>query len=128
MKILLIRAEAAVVALALATLSACGGGNGNNFMGGGGGGQPPPPPPVQLTQLSTDNFTNPQSQHATEVEPSMAVSGSTLVAAFQVARIFSRGGADIGFATSTNAGATWTGGLLPAITQFMGGQYSAVSD
>ena len=122
------RIRAGIVGLILATLSACGGGNGNNFMGGGGGGGGQTPPPVQLTRLSTDNFTNPQSQHATEVEPSMAAAGSTLVAAFQVGRIFSGGGADIGFATSTDAGATWTSGLLPGITQVMGGQYSAVSD
>jgi len=92
-------------------------------------GTPPPPPPSNLTQLSSDNFTNPQSQHATEVEPGIASFGSTLVTAFQVGRIYGGGSSDIGFATSTDAGATWTDGLLPGLTQFQGnGAYNAASD
>ena len=90
----------------LLLLPACG--------GGGSSPQPPPPPPppppVALTQLSADTFTNPQSQHATEVEPGIASSGSTLVTAFQVGRIYGGGSAAIGFATSTNAGASWSNG------------------
>ncbi|MEO8724597.1 MAG: hypothetical protein ABI383_00610, partial [Acidobacteriaceae bacterium] len=31
--------------------------------------QPGQPPPLALVRLSTDQFTNPESQHATEVEP-----------------------------------------------------------
>jgi hypothetical protein len=92
----------------------------------------PPPPPgntgVALTQLSSDTFNNPQSQHATEVEPGMAASGSTLVTAFQVGRIYGGGSSAIGFATSTDSGSTWTNGLLPNITQFQGGPYLAGSD
>src|SRR5580704_16047273 len=89
----------------------------------------PPTPPAGLTQLSSDTFTNPESQHATEVEPGMASFGSTLVAAFQVGRIFGGGSSDIGFATSTNAGANWSSGLLPALTKFQGsGPYNAASD
>ena len=38
----------------------------------------PPPPPAGITQLSSDPFTNPESQHATEVEAGMASFGSTL--------------------------------------------------
>src|SRR5690242_18629791 len=34
-----------------------------------------PPPVIPLTQLSTDTFTNPGSQHATEVEANAAASG-----------------------------------------------------
>jgi len=46
-----------------------------------------------------------------------------------VGRIFSGGGADIGFATSTDGGTTWTSGLLPGITTFQGGGTStAASD
>jgi hypothetical protein len=92
--------------------------------------QPTPTPPSLngLTQLSSDAFTNSSSQHATEVEPGAFAFGTTIVTGFQVARIFSGGGADIGFATSTNSGTTWTDGLLPGITVFDGGTFSAVSD
>ena len=58
----------------------------------------------------------------------MASSGSTLVAAFQVGRIHNGGASAIGFATSTNAGASWSNGFLPGITQFQGGSYLAASD
>ena len=93
------------------------------------GGQTPPTFHVPLTRLSTDTFTNSDSQHATEVEPSAASNGSTIVATFQVGRIFGGGSADIGFATTTNGGASWTSGLLPGITtNYQGGSYRAVSD
>ncbi len=103
---------------------------------GGGQGTPPseqgPPPPVQmqvaLTRLSTDTFSNPESQHATEVEPGMFAFGSTLVTAFQVGRIFGGGASDIGFAASIDGGTNWTNSTLPAITRFRGGIYNAVSD
>jgi hypothetical protein len=92
--------------------------------------QPPPPPPlVPLTRLSTDSFTNSSSQHATEVEPDTFAFGSTIVSAFQVGRIFSGGGADIGFAASSDGGTGWTSGFLPGITTFQdGGSFSAASD
>jgi hypothetical protein len=84
---------------------------------------------VSLTQLSEDTFTNNTSQHATEVEPGAFTWGSTIVTAFQVARISNGGGADVGFATSTNGGQTWTNGYLPGITIFQGnGTYQAASD
>jgi hypothetical protein len=84
---------------------------------------------VSLTQLSADTFTNNTSQHATEVEPGAFTWGSTIVTAFQVARISNGGGADVGFATSTNGGQTWTNGYLPGITIFEGnGTYQAASD
>jgi hypothetical protein len=82
-----------------------------------------------LRQLSQDSFTNPSSQHMTEVEPSALANGPVIVAAFQVARISSGGGADIGWATSLNSGISWTNGYLPGITQFEGGgPNSGVSD
>ena len=83
---------------------------------------------VSLTQISDDTFTNTTSQHATEVEPSAFSAGSTIVTAFQVARIFGGGGADIGFSTSTDGGTTWTSGYLPGITIFQGGTNTAASD
>jgi hypothetical protein len=112
--------------LALASallLLSCGGGSSSSS-------EPPPPSPPQiaLTRLSTDAFTNPESQHATEVEPGMAANGSTLVTAFQVGRRYGGGASDIGFATSINGGATWANGLLQGITQFAGGSYLFASD
>lgn len=84
---------------------------------------------VALTRVSTDTFTNTTSQHATEVEPDTFSAGSTVVAAFQVGRFTDGGSSDIGFATSTNSGGSWTNGFLPAITKFFGGgPFDRVSD
>jgi hypothetical protein len=87
------------------------------------------PAQVSLTQLSQDTFTDPASQHQSEVEPSTFSYGSTIVAAFQVARISGGGGADIGFATSKDGGKTWTSGYLPGLTIYEGnGMSDAASD
>jgi hypothetical protein len=84
---------------------------------------------LPLVKISTDTFTNPSSQHATEVEPDTFAFGSTLVSAFQVGRVVNGGGADIGFSTSTDGGTTWTAGYLPGLTvNFAGGSASAASD
>jgi len=77
--------------------------------------------------LSTDPFTqvtcaaSATTNHHTEVEPDTYSNGSTIVATFQVGRIFDGGSCDTGFATSTNNGATWTSGLLPGITKYAAG-------
>ena len=82
-----------------------------------------------LKRISSDPFTNPQSQHATQVEPDTYAFGSTIVSAFQTGRIYDGGCSDIGFSTSTDAGATWKHGFLPGITTFYkGGKYTSVSD
>src|ERR1700675_4737239 len=86
------------------------------------------PAQIALTQLSQDTFTDSASQRQSEVEPSTFSYGSTIVAAFQVARISGGGGADIGFAPSTNGGVSWTNGYLPGITIYQGGTNSAASD
>ena len=62
---------------------------------------------VPLTQVSADPFTNSESQHATEVEPDTFASGSTVLATFQVGRFFNGGASDIGWARSSDGGATW---------------------
>jgi hypothetical protein len=62
---------------------------------------------VPLTRVSADTFTNPTSQHATEVEPDTLAAGGTVVAAFQVGRFFNGGATDIGFVRSGDGGATW---------------------
>lgn len=80
-------------------------------------------------QLSQDSFTNGSSQHQTEVEPGAFAWGPTIVTAFQVGRVYSGGGADIGWATSIDGGIAWTNGYLPGITQYEGGgPNSAASD
>ena len=83
-----------------------------------------------LVQLSSDPYTNPTSQHATEVEPDTLSSGSTFVSAFQVGRFFDGGGSNIGFATSTNGGKSFTSGFLPGTTPFStpAGIYGRTSD
>src|SRR5437588_1478891 len=62
---------------------------------------------VALTQVSADPYTNPTSQHATELEPDTFAYGGTVVAAFQVGRFFNGGASDIGVVRSGNGGASW---------------------
>src|SRR5579863_8928857 len=79
---------------------------------------------TKLKKLSTDTFTNSYSEHKTEVEPHIYAYGSTIVSAFQVARWYNGGGADIGFSTSTDGGTTWVHGYLPGLTQnYKGGSF-----
>jgi hypothetical protein len=85
---------------------------------------------VALTQVSNDPFTDAQAQHQTEVEPDTFQFGNTIVAVFQTGRVSGGGSSDIGWATSTNGGATWTNGFLPGITanSVPAGPYGQVSD
>jgi hypothetical protein len=83
---------------------------------------------ITLTQVSTDPYTDTDAQHATEVEPDTFVFGSTIVSAFQVGRVFGGGASNLGWATTTNGGATWSHGYLPGITVNDGGTNSQVSD
>lgn len=91
----------------------------------------PPGNPIgaNLTLVSSDPYSITPGQHATEVEPHMLANGSTLVAAFQTGRISPGGATDIGWATSTDGGTTWTHGFLPGLTTGEGtGPYPAASD
>jgi len=114
-------------------IAGCSGGPKATF---GNGGNPPPGNPVgsNLTQISSDPFTVGPGQHATQVEPHVLASGSTLVAAFQTGRISPGGSTDIGWATSTDGGTTWTHGFLPGLTTaalsngLASGPYDAASD
>src|ERR1700757_872734 len=91
--------------------------------------QPGNPVGANLTQVSSDPYTAGPGQHATEVEPHMVSNGSTLVAAFQTGRIAPGGSTDIGWATSTDGGITWSHGFLPGLTTGEGtGPYDAASD
>jgi hypothetical protein len=116
--------------LLAASLASCGSGGAgstsSSFLGSGGGATGGTG--VVLKQLSTDTSTNTASQHLTEAGPAVAVFNSTLVSAFQVGLIVAGGASDIGFATSTNGGESWSNGLLPGITAFNGGHYDSASD
>ena len=68
-------------------------------------------------RVSIDALTTP-GQHQTQVEPSIAANGSTVVGTFQVGRFFDGAAAAIGWATTLDAGRTWRSGLLPAVTGF----------
>jgi hypothetical protein len=80
-----------------------------------------------VLQVSSDPFTqatckaSTTTNHQTQVEPDTFANGATIVAAYQVGRIYDGGACAIGFATSTNNGASWTSGLLPGITKWAGG-------
>ncbi|GCE03385.1 sialidase family protein [Dictyobacter aurantiacus] len=83
-----------------------------------------------LVQLSSDPYSNSSSQHQTEVEPDSFSFGSTIVAAFQVGRIYGGGSSNIGWATSNDNGTTWSHGFLPGTTTFAtpAGSFTAISD
>jgi hypothetical protein len=82
---------------------------------------------VPLQKIIDDPFTGGGGQHKASVEPDTFAFGNTIVVAAQVGRFFAGGSTDIGYATSTDAGATWTQGTLPGITTG-GGTYERVSD
>jgi len=73
---------------------------------------------VPITVVSLDPYTNTTSYHKTEVEPDTFSFGNTVVSAFQSGRFSDGGSSNIGFATSTDGGATWTKGFLPGTTVF----------
>jgi hypothetical protein len=72
--------------------------------------------PIKIASL--DPYTNTDSYHKTEVEPDTFSNGNTIVSTFQMGRHLDGGASNIGFATSTNGGGTWTDGGLPSLTTF----------
>src|SRR5512141_3127797 len=68
------------------------------------------------------------TNHHAEVEPDSFSNGSTIVAAYQVGRIYDGGACAVGFSTSTDNGATWTSGLVPGLTKYTGGTFDRVTD
>ena len=82
---------------------------------------------VPLQKIIDDPFTGGGGQHKASVEPDTFAFGNTIIVAAQVGRFFAGGSTDIGYARSTDGGATWTGGTLPGITSG-GGTYERVSD
>jgi hypothetical protein len=67
-------------------------------------------------RLSRDPYRDPLAQHETEVEPDSFTFGRTTVATFQVGRLLEGASTNIGFALTTDNGATWRSGLLPGLT------------
>jgi RTX calcium-binding nonapeptide repeat (4 copies) len=67
-------------------------------------------------RISRDPYTNADSQHETEVEPDSFTVGRTTVATFQVGRRVDGAATNVGWAVTTNDGATWRSGLLPGLT------------
>jgi len=84
--------------------------------------------------IGTDPFTQATchasntTNHQANVEPDSFSNGSTIVAGYQVGRIYDGGACAIGFSTSTNNGASWTSGLLPGVTKYSGGTYDRATD
>jgi hypothetical protein len=84
---------------------------------------------VLATPISSDPYTNPDSQHATQVEPDSFAFGNTIVMAIQTGRFVNGGGAsNLAWATSTDAGRHWRTGVLPGTTGHSGGPWARISD
>jgi hypothetical protein len=85
---------------------------------------------VPLTTISTDPYTNTSSFHQTQVEPDTYSFGSTIVSVFQSGRFSDGGASNIGYATTTNNGTSWTHGFLPGTTIYAtpAGTWARISD
>jgi BNR/Asp-box repeat len=84
---------------------------------------------VLATPISSDPYTNADSQHATQVEPDSFAFGNTIVGTFQTGRFVNGGGAsNIAWSTSTDAGRHWVTGVLPGTTVNEGGPWARISD
>src|SRR5437588_4320069 len=82
-----------------------------------------------LVQLSSDPYTNSRNEHQTEVSPASSSYGSMIVSAFQVGHGSKNGGSsNIGWATSSDSGMTWTNGFLPHTTKLVKGIYDRVEN
>ena len=67
-------------------------------------------------RLSRDPYTTADAQHETQVEPDSFTFGPTTVATFQVGRRIDGAATNVGWAVTTNDGASWRSGLLPGLT------------
>ena len=66
--------------------------------------------------IGGDSYRNPDSMHATNVEPDSFSFGNTIVTTTQTGRFFNGGASNIAWATSTDGGRTWRKGSLPGTT------------
>src|ERR1700685_3950466 len=82
-------------------------------------------------RISTDNLTNTDSDHKTEVEPDSFAWGNTIVSAFHVARrpgSIGWGRGDGGFGNLTNGGGRRAYGSVPGLTvNYKGGTFGAAA-
>src|SRR5919199_1089024 len=84
---------------------------------------------VTPIHVASDPYTSSLTgAHSTAVEPDSFAAGKTIVATFQIGRYEEGGAANVGWATSTDAGATWKSGPLPGITLAGGGASPRVTD
>lgn len=85
---------------------------------------------VVSRRISSDPYRGGGALHATQAEPDSFAWGTTVVAAFQVARYALGGAQNIGFAFSRDSGRTWRSGLLPSLTVASRprGQFPSASD
>ena len=85
---------------------------------------------VVTRRLALDRLSNPDSVHATIVEPDSYAWGSTMVFTYQVGRRPRPAGAAgaIGFSTTTDGGNRWRSGLRPTRTRNNGGRWDTASD
>jgi hypothetical protein len=85
---------------------------------------------VSLTIASKDPYKNTSSFQKTQVEPDTFSWGNTIVGTFQTGRFTDGGSSNIGWATSTDNGATWTHGFLPKTTVYASpkGPWDRISD
>jgi hypothetical protein len=67
-------------------------------------------------RVSRDPYRDDGAQHETEAEPDSFTFGRTTVTTFQVGRRFEGGATNVGYAVTTDDGATWRSGLLPGLT------------
>lgn len=67
---------------------------------------------VLTRRIGLDPTTVQGAQHRAAVEPSAVGDGNTVVAVYQIGRFIDGGAAAIGWATSTDGGATWRRGVL----------------
>ncbi|HEU5489884.1 MAG TPA: hypothetical protein VFU84_03740 [Gaiellaceae bacterium] len=67
-------------------------------------------------RLSRDPYTTADAQHETQVEPDSFTFGRTTVATFQVGRRFDGAATNVGWAVTSNDGASWRSGVLPGLT------------
>jgi hypothetical protein len=71
---------------------------------------------VVTREASRDPYESGSGEHQTEVEPDSAAFGKTVVAVFQVGRIFDGGAHNIGYAVSGDSGRTWRRGFFKGLT------------
>src|SRR5213593_1892187 len=86
---------------------------------------------VPITTVAEDPYTNTNAYHKALLEPDTFSFGSTVVATLQGGGRFTDGGSDnIGWATTTDNGVTWTSGELPSTTQYSSppGPWNRISD